>query len=106
VPYATPLTAAEADDALRRLPEWTRDGEWISRTVELATFRAAIALVHEVADAAEDADHHPDIDIRWRRVTFRLTTHAAKALTARDVDMASRIDELSARALGIESASR
>jgi 4a-hydroxytetrahydrobiopterin dehydratase len=106
VPYATPLTAEEADDALRRLPEWTRDGEWISRTVELAMFRGAIALVNAVADAAEAADHHPNIDIRWRRVTFRLTTHAAKALTARDVELASVIDELSARALGIESASR
>ncbi len=106
MPYATPLTAAEADDALRRLPRWTRDGEWISRTVELATFRGAIALVNAVADAAEEADHHPNIDIRWRRVTFRLTTHAAKALTARDVDLASRIDALSAAALGIESASR
>ena len=106
MPYATPLTAAEAEDALRRLPHWTRDGDWIERTVELPTFRVAIALVTAVADAAEAANHHPNIDIRWRRVTFRLTTHSARALTARDVELASRIDELSAGTLGIESASR
>jgi 4a-hydroxytetrahydrobiopterin dehydratase len=106
MPYATPLTDAEADDALRRLPEWTRDGDWIARTVELPTFRDAIALVTAVADAAEQANHHPNIDIRWRRVSFRLTTHSAKALTRRDVDLAARIDELAARGLGIESPRR
>ena len=106
MPYAPPLTDAEANAALRRLPEWSRDGDWIARTFELPTFREAIALVVAVADAAEEANHHPNIDVRWRRVTFRLTTHSAKALTARDVDLAARIDRLAAGALGIESASR
>jgi 4a-hydroxytetrahydrobiopterin dehydratase len=50
--------------------------------------------VNRVADAAEAADHHPDIDIRWRRVTFRLTTKAAGGLTFRDLDMAATIDGL------------
>ena len=106
MPYATALTDAEADAALRALPAWARDGASIRRTVELPTFRASIALVSAVADAAEEADHHPDIDIRWRRVSFRLTTHAAKALTRRDVELATRIDELAAREGGIESPSR
>ena len=106
MPYATPLTDAEADEALRALPAWAREGASIRRTVKLPTFRAAIALVAAVADAAEDADHHPDIDIRWTRVTFTLSTHAAKALTRRDVDLAARIDELATREGGIESPSR
>ena len=106
MPYATPLTEAETAEALRRLPDWAREGDWITRTVELATFRDAIALVNAVADAAEDANHHPNIEIRWRRVSFRLTTHSAKALTGRDVDLAARIDRLAAERLGIESPGR
>jgi 4a-hydroxytetrahydrobiopterin dehydratase len=63
-----------------------------------------MALVNAVADAAEAADHHPDIDIRWRRVTFRLTTKAAAGLTRRDVDMAATIDRLvPAEVAGLES---
>jgi 4a-hydroxytetrahydrobiopterin dehydratase len=50
-----------------------------------------------VADAAEEADHHPDIEINWRRVTFRLTTKASKGLTAKDVAMAATVDRLSQR---------
>ena len=106
MPYAPPLTDAEADAALRRLPEWSRDGDWIARTVELPTFREAIALVVAVADAAEEVNHHPNIEVRWRRVTFRLTTHSATALTSRDVNLAARIDRLAAERLGIESPSR
>ena len=67
------------------------------------TFRDAIALVNRVADAAEAADHHPDIDIRWRRVTFRLTTKASDGLTARDLDMAATIDGLVGTRAGLES---
>ena len=106
MPYATPLTDAEADDALRALPDWSRDGAAIRRTVKLPGFREAMALVNAVADAAEEADHHPDIDIRWNRVTFALSTHAAKALTRRDVEMAATIDRLIREVAGLESAGR
>ncbi|WP_084220037.1 4a-hydroxytetrahydrobiopterin dehydratase [Spirillospora albida] len=51
----------------------------------------------EVARAAEDADHHPDIDIRWRTVTFALSTHSAGGLTVRDFDLAAVIDGIAAR---------
>ena len=94
MPYATPLTEPEIAAALASLPEWRRDGDWLIRTVVCPTFRASIALVAAVADAAEEADHHPDIEISWRRVTFRLTTKAARALTAKDVAMAATIDRL------------
>jgi 4a-hydroxytetrahydrobiopterin dehydratase len=95
MPYAEPLTDAELAEALASLPDWERDSTTIRRTVELAGFRAAIALVNAVADAAEEANHHPDISIhRYRRVTFTLTTHAAGAITRRDIELAARIDEL------------
>ena len=53
------------------------------------SFRAAIDLVNRVADAAEEADHHPDFEINWRRVTFRLTTKASGGLSHKDFDMAA-----------------
>ena len=95
MPYAKPLTDDELAHALAGLPDWTRDGATLSRTVDLADFRAAVALVNMVADAAEAANHHPDILVHgYRHVTFTLSTHAAKALTAHDVDLAAEIDRL------------
>ena len=94
MPYAPLLTEPEIADGLRALPEWARDGDTIVRTVECPTFRAAIELVDRVADAAEEANHHPDIEISWRRVTFRLTTKASHGLTAKDMAMAGVIDRL------------
>jgi len=97
MPYAEPLTDAELADGLERLPEWTHDGDSIRRTVAMEDFRAALALVNRVADAAEAANHHPDIEIaQYRRVTFRLTTHAAGGLTMRDLELAAEIDRLAA----------
>ena len=97
MPYAPRLSADEIADALAALPEWTREGEAIARGVRCASFREAIGLVNAVADAAEAADHHPDIEIVWRRVTFRLTSKASGGLTQRDVEMAAEIDRLVGR---------
>ena len=97
MPYAPLLTEPEIAAALEAAPEWRREGDWLVRTVECPTFRASISLVGRVADAAEEANHHPDIEINWRRVTFRLTTKAAHGLTAKDVAMAATIDRLSQR---------
>jgi 4a-hydroxytetrahydrobiopterin dehydratase len=95
MPYATPLTDDEIADGLTRLDGWERDGDWIRRTVTCANFREAVALIVAVADAAEAADHHPDVELRrYRRVTFHLTTHAAKAITERDLGLAAEIDRL------------
>ena len=99
MPYAEPLTDAEIATGLARLDGWERDGDAIRRTVDLANFRAAIALVNAVADAAEDANHHPDIEIRrYRWVTLTLTTHAAHAITRRDLELATEIDRIVAAA--------
>lgn len=88
------LNRSEIDDALTGLPEWRLVDKSITRTVELPTFPAAIEFVSRVADAAESADHHPDIDIRWRKLTFTLSTHSEGGLTKKDVDLAHEIDAL------------
>ena len=95
MPYADPLTDDALSDALASLPEWTREGDRLLRTVRAANFRTAVQLVDAVADAAEAADHHPDIAItRYRNVSFVLTTHAARSLTRRDVDLAREIERI------------
>jgi 4a-hydroxytetrahydrobiopterin dehydratase len=90
------LSVAEVSEALGGLTAWSGTTEAIHRTIEAADFPAAIALVNAVAKAAEKADHHPDIDIRWRNVTFTLSTHSAGGVTEKDVAMAREIDALSA----------
>ena len=81
-------------EALGAVPEWQRDGDAIVRTAELPSFPAAIEVVDQVAVLAEAADHHPDIDIRWRTLTFRLSTHYLGGLTDRDFSLAGQIDEV------------
>jgi 4a-hydroxytetrahydrobiopterin dehydratase len=90
----SPLTEEEQHTALQELPDWTRTGTSIARTIEAPSFLSGIELVRRVATAAEDADHHPDIDIRWRRVTFTLSTHSVGDLTRLDVALAHEIDRL------------
>lgn len=92
MPYATLISEDEIAAALARLPAWRREGDTIVREVRFPSFRDAIAFVDRVADLAEAADHHPDIDIRWRRVALSLTTKASHGLTARDVGLATQID--------------
>lgn len=88
------LTDTELSAALADLGNWTRDGDTIRREVEAPAFLTGIDYVREVAEVAEQADHHPDIDIRWRRLTFVLTTHDAGGLTQADVDLAQAIDAI------------
>jgi 4a-hydroxytetrahydrobiopterin dehydratase len=78
---------------LGELTGWTRDDDEIRKQFERADFPAAIAFVVRVGFLAEKADHHPDIDIRWRTVHLALTTHDAGGLSARDFDLAAQIDE-------------
>jgi 4a-hydroxytetrahydrobiopterin dehydratase len=96
MPWAPLLTEEEIAAGLERLPGWSREGDTITRTIRADTFPDAIALVVRVADAAELANHHPDMLIRWRRVTFTLSTHASGGLTAKDLAMAAGIDRLAA----------
>ena len=94
---ATLLSADELSEALEELPGWAGDGSGIERSVTAGSFLAGIRLVDAVADAAEAADHHPDIDIRWRTVTFRLSTHSAGGVTGQDIALAHQINSLAAR---------
>jgi len=89
----------QIDRGLTALPGWQRAGDVITGNYTMPTFPVAIALVERVAELAEAADHHPDIDIRWRRVTFTLTTHDAGGLTAMDLELAAGI-HAAALALG------
>jgi 4a-hydroxytetrahydrobiopterin dehydratase len=98
------LGADEVRSALGTRPGWNGDPTAIARTVEFPTFPEAVAAVGRVAVAAEELDHHPDIDIRWRRVTFRCRTHSAGGVTSRDLDLANRIDEIVAAAGGHDGA--
>jgi 4a-hydroxytetrahydrobiopterin dehydratase len=86
------LSDEDKGKALGRLQNWRlREGALV-RTVELDTFPQAIEVVDRVAVIAEEADHHPDIDIRWRSLTFSCSTHSEGGLTALDVELAAKID--------------
>ena len=78
--------------ALSTLPQWARHGEIISRTFAFKDFPAAVKFVNAVAELAEQAQHHPDVDIRWNKVTLALTTHDAGGLTEKDFELARQLD--------------
>jgi 4a-hydroxytetrahydrobiopterin dehydratase len=86
--------------ALEELTDWQRDGDAIVRTATLPSFPAAIHVVCAVAEIAETRNHHPDIDIRWRTVTFRCSTHSEGGITGQDVELAKEIDRVLAGAPG------
>ena len=88
------LTAEAVREELGGWPAGRATRPAISRTVELGSFPAAIAVVDRVATVAEELDHHPDIDIRWRTLTFRCVTHSAGGVTHRDIALARRIDDI------------
>jgi 4a-hydroxytetrahydrobiopterin dehydratase len=97
------LTDEEITDALSKLPHWQfregtsgeprrAEGGSLERTAELGSFTQAIQAVNRIAEIAESVNHHPDIDIRWRNVIFRLSTHSAGGLTEKDISLAEEID--------------
>ena len=94
------LSADELATALAEVPGWSGDPAGIERSVTAGSFLAGIRLVDAVAEAAEAADHHPDIDIRWRTVTFRLSTHSAGGVTDKDVALARQINTLAEQVAG------
>ncbi|HET7309930.1 MAG TPA: 4a-hydroxytetrahydrobiopterin dehydratase [Mycobacteriales bacterium] len=96
----TVLTDHEIDAWLQMHGDWHRDGEALARSVECPSFPAAIELVRRVAEVAEQRDHHPDIDIRWRTVRFVLSTHSEGGITGKDTALAQTIDELAADQAG------
>jgi 4a-hydroxytetrahydrobiopterin dehydratase len=91
------MEPAKIAQALAALPQWQRDGEMISRTFEFKDFPAAMKFVNFVAELAEQAQHHPDMDVRWNKVRLALTTHDAGGLTEKDFALARQCDALSLR---------
>ena len=80
--------------ASARFHPGNRQGDEITRTFSFPDFRAALAFVNKTGELAEDAGHHPDIDIRYNKVRLALTTHDAGGLSAKDFDLAEKINRI------------
>jgi 4a-hydroxytetrahydrobiopterin dehydratase len=90
------LSDSEIDERLAAVEGWRRDGDEIVREWELEDFAAAMRFANQVADAAEAANHHPDILIHgWNKVRLSITNHSAGGLTAADFELAKTVDDLS-----------
>ena len=88
------LTDDQVDAAAAKLDGWQRTDGALRRAVTFGSFLDGIDAVRRVAELAERADHHPDIDIRWRTVIFVLVTHSQGGITDQDVELAGQIDAL------------
>ena len=91
---APALSDIEIQRALGQLPGWSRRTNVITKTFVSSTFPAGIAFVRRIADAAEAVQHHPDIDIRYTKITIALSTHDSGGLTQKDIDLARVIEGL------------
>ena len=91
------LTDQEIERQLGDLPGWRRDGEDLLATYDAPDFRAALKLVELAGDDAEQMNHHPDIDVRWKVTHWRLSTHSAGGLTQLDIELAHRISAAAAQ---------
>ena len=87
-----------SDIAIQRelgsLPGWSRRGDVITKTYQFKAFLTGIDFVDAIAKAAESADHHPDIDIRYTKITMTLSTHDAGGITSSDLKLAERIESV------------
>ena len=88
------LTDDQVDAALPDLNGWERADGALRRSIKFGAFLDGIDAVRRVGEKAEEADHHPDIDIRWRTVTFALVTHSEGGITDKDVEMAKEINAI------------
>ncbi|TAL02188.1 MAG: 4a-hydroxytetrahydrobiopterin dehydratase [Verrucomicrobia bacterium] len=88
------LTSTQIKSALKTVPDWKKKSATINRTFQFKDFVVAMRFVNRVARLAEQAWHHPDIDIRWNKVTLVLSTHSEGGLTAKDFALARKFDRL------------
>lgn len=88
------LDDARITQELKQLPGWSRAGQAIERRYEFPDFAQAMAFVNRIAELAEAANHHPDIDIRYNKVVLALVSHDSGGVTERDIRMARKISEL------------
>ena len=94
MPRPSRLSPDELTAALSGLPLWSGDGAGIRRSVQLPGFPDAVAALVRIAFEAEQMDHHPDVDLRWRTLHLTLVTHSAGGVTEFDLELARRIDAL------------
>lgn len=87
----TRLTDDEIAAGLAKLPGWTREGDTLRRTFAFSGFPEAVAFIQRLIAPAEAMDHHPDVDLRYNKVTVALSTHSAGGITALDLELAGRI---------------
>jgi 4a-hydroxytetrahydrobiopterin dehydratase len=91
------LNTEAVQNLLPEVPEWKLEEDAIVRSFQLPSFPAAIAFVNKIAEEAEKANHHPDIDVRWRTVRLALSTHSAGGLTSADFTLARKLDQVFAQ---------
>lgn len=89
----TKLSDLEIRRALGSLPGWTRKGDALQKTYSFARFADGIRFVQQVAEVADTMDHHPDIDVRYTKILFSLSTHDAGGITQRDLELAQQIEK-------------
>lgn len=90
------MSESEVHSALEHASHWSETGEAIQRTFQFENFLASLEFVNRVGVEAERVSHHPDILIRYNKVTLTLSTHDAGGLTRKDFDMAATIDKMAA----------
>jgi len=88
------LPDQEIEEFIEAHQGWSRTGSEIFRTYEFGDFKESMGFVTRLALEAEKANHHPDIDIRWNKVTLTLSTHSEGGLTQQDLDLATASDDL------------
>ena len=96
MPPAERLSDIAIQRELGRLPGWSRRGDTLVKSFQFPTFLRGIEFVNRVARAADAADHHPDLDIRYTKVTCSLSTHSAGGITQKDLDLAGEIERVAA----------
>ncbi len=94
MPRPPRLSPDDVATALRALPLWSGGVTGLHRTVGLPSFRAAVEAIVAIADVAEELDHHPDVDLRWRTLHLTLVSHSEHGVSALDLELARRIDAL------------
>ena len=90
------LSKAEIHERLKKMPGWSNPGKAIQKKFMFGSFVLAMGFVNKVAEAAEAAQHHPDITINYSVVTISLSTHSEGGVTGRDFDLAQQTDEIAA----------
>ena len=91
------ISPEQIDSFLGTHSGWIRDGESMTKTYIFRDFNEALGFVVQIGISSEIADHHPDIDIRWNKVTCVLSTHSEDALTSKDLALAATFDDIEGR---------